>query len=256
MIDAYRDVLAAIGARLLRETRDPGEAMFPVHMLRDLHAADEGEPQLDDLLEYIANATEGAVSIVTHAGKRQVKVHDPVALYLMVHSLDRGRASPDLLHWQAFERLVRHALGENGFVTRNNVRFTDPTGKRHEIDVVAADKYGKEHLVLVIDAKNWNFKTSSSSRVVDAANQQFTRAVALGESPDALSRLLFDMGLPWTNCIILPMVVTLLAPPVANFYIPIVSIMAFNQFVHEFADNMDFFKKKIVNGVPVQKRLG
>ena len=254
-IDAHRDTLAAIAARLLRETREPDISLFPVHMLRDLHAADEGDVQLEDLLDYISTATDGGISIVTHAGTKQVKVRDKTGLYMMVHALNRGLAAPDLLHWQDFEKLVTYALGENGFVTTRNFRFTDPTGKRHEIDVVAADKFGKEHLLLAIDAKNWNHKTGSSSKIVEAANAQFDRAVALGESKVILADLLASLGLKWRNAIILPMVVTLLTPPVQNFFVPITSIMTFNNFIHEFASNMDFFKKKIVNGIPVQEKI-
>nr|MDO8119600.1 hypothetical protein [Candidatus Sigynarchaeota archaeon] len=110
--------------------------------------------------------------------------------------------------------------------------------------------------VFLIDAKHWDFRTGgSAARVVESANEQFNRAVSLGDSGDALSAILFDLKLEWTRCVLVPMVVTLLAPPVQDFFVPIVSIMSFNNFIQEFGNNMDYYKKKYVENIPVQKRV-
>ncbi len=147
-------------------------------------------------------------------------------------------------------------MSENGYSTRKNYRFTDGKGKRHEVDIVAVDRRSKEHFIFLIDAKSWDYRANSSTtRVLEAANEQYNRCVALGDTIPVLSDMLFEMKLEWNKCIIIPMVVTLLAPPVQDFFIPIVSILQFNGFMLEFSNNMDMYKKKYVDGIPVQKVL-
>ena len=108
----------------------------------------------------------------------------------------------------------------------------------------------------MIDAKHWNFQSNSNTtRIVESGDEQFKRAIALAESKKILADLLSELGLEWTKAVLLPMVVTLLSPPIQNFYIPIVSILSFNSFINEFEDNMDFFKKVYVSEIPIQKKL-
>ncbi len=259
-MEQYKSAMASIIATILRELKESpkGPNEVPVDTLREVYTPDEGEndPSLEELLEYVSTGTSDSITMVKSGGKHVVKVMDKVSLYLALYSLDYSMATAELLHWSDFERLIAHAMQENGLVTRNNTRFKDVKGSRHEIDVIAVDKLSKEHIIFLIDAKHWDFRTGGSvARVLEAANEQFNRAVMLGESLDALSALLFQMKLEWTRCVLVPMVVTLHAPPVQDFFIPIVSIMEFNNFIQEFAENMDFYKKKYVDNIPVQKRV-
>ena len=257
MMERFRGTIASIVAMLLRETKEPTTTTVPIDALNDLYTADsEDEVQINDLLEYISNASGEAISITSKGKQKLVKVLDKVSLWLMLYSLDINLADVTLLHWTDFEKLVQHAMSENGYITRKNFRFKDAKEKRHEVDIVAVDRYSKEHLMFLIDAKQWDYTANSSTaRILEAANEQFLRCIALGDTPSELSSLFLDLGLEWNKCIIIPMVVTLLNPPVQNFFIPIVSILAFNNFILEFSSNMDSFKKKYVDGIPVQKKL-
>ncbi len=256
-MERFRGTIASIVAALLRETKEPSVDSVPFEALQEFYAAEQDdEVQLGDLLEYIENASGEAISTTSKGNQKLVKVLDKVSLWLMLYSLDVNLADVTLLHWTDFEKLVQHAMTENGYITRKNFRFKDAKDKRHEVDIVAVDRYSKEHLMFLIDAKQWDYTASSSTaRIIEAANEQFKRCVALGDTPSELSNLLLDLGLEWNKCIIIPMVVTLLNPPLQNFFIPIVSILAFNNFILEFSSNMDSFKKKYVDGIPVQKRL-
>src|SRR5271157_624922 len=255
-MERYKGTIASLIATMLRETK---EKSTPVtfDVLEDVYTADaDDQVQLDDLLAYINNACGEAISITSKNGIKAVKVTDKITLWLMLYSLNINLADVSLLAWMDFEKLVQHAMSENGYKTRKNFRFKDGVDKRHEVDIVAADRYSKEHLMFLIDAKQWDYRANSSTtRMLEAANEQYLRCVALGETPTVLSDLLFDMGLEWHSCIIIPMVVTLLNPPVQNFFIPIVSILAFNNFILEFSNNIDSFKKKYVNNIPLQTKL-
>lgn len=244
-MERYRDTIAAIVAAILKETKELSVKTVPLHLLDQVYTADpDSDASLDDLLDYISAASEGAITVSRKGGTPAVQVLDKVTLYLMLYSLNFDLATVDLLHWQDFEKLVKHAMAENGYITRQNFRFTDGKGTKHEIDVVAADRMSKDHVLLLIDAKHWDYRANSSvTKIVEAANAQFDRAVALGNELAVLADLLSDMKLKWTSCMILPMVVTLLNPPLQNFFIPLVSILAFNGFVQEFTDNIDQYKK-------------
>ncbi|MHA1684358.1 MAG: restriction endonuclease [Promethearchaeota archaeon] len=257
MIHEYNDIIAHIIAELLRETKEPGVDLLPLEHLAGFVMPDEEKGvDLESILDLITTASENSIIIINRDGKRQVKVMDKISLYLMLYKLNFNMASADLLHWRDFEELVEYALQENGFTTKKNFRFKSGDGKRHEIDVVAFDRTSKEHLILLIDAKHWDHNSNSSgSRIIEAAEEQFKRAVSLGETKDILTDLLFELGLHWSNAILLPVIVTLLAPPVQNFYIPIVGILSFNNFINDFSSNVEFFKKKHVTNIPIQKRL-
>jgi len=256
-MERYKGTIASLIATILRETKEQAGNTVPIDALEAVYTADaDDEVQLDDLLAYINNACGEAISITSKDGVKAVKVTDKITLWLMLFSLNINLADVSLLAWTDFEKLVQHAMSENGYKTRKNFRFKDGAGKRHEVDIVAADRYSKEHLIFLIDAKQWDYRANSSTtRILEAANEQYLRCVALGDALPVLSDLLFDMGLEWHDCIIIPMVVTLLNPPVQNFFIPIVSILAFNNFILEFSSNMDSFKKKYVKGIPVQTKL-
>ncbi|MHA1716287.1 MAG: hypothetical protein ACTSXP_11640 [Promethearchaeota archaeon] len=257
MIDEYRNVIANLIATILRETKDLEINKVPMRVLADIYSGETNSTvELEDILEYISTATDSAICIIYTGGEKQVQVLNKIPLYLMLYRLNYNLASVDLLHWKDFERLVEYALQENGFVTRKNFSFKDVHGKWHEIDVIGADRYSKEHLVFVIDAKHWNYRTGGSpARVTQTADDQFTRVEALGKSKDVLGELLSSMGLKWHECLLVPMLVTLLEPPFREFYIPIVSILSFNSFVMEFSENMDHFKKKWVKNIPYQEKL-
>ncbi|MEX2683003.1 MAG: restriction endonuclease [Candidatus Sigynarchaeota archaeon] len=257
LVEQYKGTIAAIIMSILRETKETSQISVPFEDLKECYTAESVEDvQLDDLIEYIGSASGEAISIQRHGNKKVVKVLDKTALWLMLYSLDADLADVSLLHWSDFEKLVQHAMVENGYATKKNYRFVDGKGKRHEIDIVAIDKRSRDHLVFLIDAKNWDYRANSSTaRILEAANDQYNRCVALGETLPVLSDLLFEMKLQWQKCIIIPMVVTLLAPPVRDFFIPIVSILQFNGFMQEFTSNMDMYKKKYVSGIPVQKQL-
>jgi hypothetical protein len=256
-MEQYRDTIAALVAAILKETKEPAVRSVPIHLLDQVYTADAGsDDSLEDLLDFISNTSEGAITVSRKGGTPAVQVLDKVTLYLMLYSLNFNLATVDLLHWQDFEKLVQHALAENGYITKKNFRFTDSKGNKHEIDVVAADRQSKDHILLLIDAKHWDYRANASvTKIVEAANEQFNRATELGDDLPVLADLLFDMKLKWTSCMILPMVVTLLNPPLQNFFIPIVSILSFNGFVQEFSDNIDQYKKRIVTGIPIQQRL-
>jgi len=255
-MERYKNTIASLIATMLRETKEQPGNVVTFDALEAVYTTDEDQVQLDDLLSYINNASGEAISITKKDGKKAVKITDKITLWLMLYSMNVNLADVSLLAWTDFEKLVQHAMSENGYKTRKNFRFTDGTGKRHEVDIVAADRYSKEHLMFLIDAKQWDYRSNSSTtRMLEAANEQYLRCVALGDTVSALSDLLFDMGLEWHQCVIIPMVVTLLNPPVQNFFIPIVSILAFNNFIQEFATNIDSFKKKYVNGIPIQTKL-
>lgn len=256
-MERFRGTIASLIATMLRETKEqPGINVTFDTLEADYTTDADDQVQLDDLLAYINTACGEAISITNKGEKKSVKVIDKITLWMMLYSLNINLADVSLLAWTDFENLVQHAMSENGYKTRKNFRFKDGAGKRHEVDIVAADRYSKEHLMFLIDAKQWDYRAnSSSSRILEAANEQYLRCVALGDTLPALSDLLFDMGLEWHKCVIIPMVVTLLNPPVQNFFIPIVSILAFNSFILEFSNNMDSFKKKYVNNVPLQKKL-
>nr|MDO8085106.1 restriction endonuclease [Candidatus Sigynarchaeum springense] len=257
MMEQYRGTIAAIIAAILRETKETPQIAIPFDDLRECYTADSSDDvQLDDLIEYIGGASGEAISIHRQGDKKAVKVVDKTSLWLMLYSLDVDLADVSLLHWTDFEKLVQHAMVENGYATKKNYRFLDGKGKRHEVDVVAIDKRSKEHFIFFIDAKNWDYHTNSSTaRILEAANEQYQRCVALGETLPVLSDLLFEMNLQWNKCIIMPMVVTLLDPPVRDFFVPIVSILQFNGFMQEFTSNMDTYKKKYVSGIPIQTQL-
>ncbi len=257
MIDQYRGTIASIIAALLRETKESPQAIVLIDDLRDLYTAEDADDvQLDDLVEYISGTCNDAISIKRQGDKKAIKILDKTSLWLMLYSLDVDLADVSLLHWTDFEKLVQHAMSENGYATKKNFRFTDGKGKRHEVDIVAVDRRSKEHFIFLIDAKNWDYRANSSTtRVLEAANEQYNRCVALADTVPVLSDLLFEMKLQWNKCIIIPMVVTLLAPPVQDFFIPIVSILQFNGFILEFSNNMDQYKKKYVDSIPVQKVL-
>ncbi|MBD3185248.1 hypothetical protein GF325_00355 [Candidatus Bathyarchaeota archaeon] len=242
---------------LLQLTKDPGKNTVGLPQLKDFILEHEmEESDLDKLLEIISTGSDGAILVLRGKEIPQVRILDKINLYLMLLKLDYSMASADLLHWQDFEALVEYALEEHGFLTEKNYRFKDARGKRHEIDVLAIDKLSKEHLIFLLDAKHWNYKTNSSAtRILDAAKDQFKRTEALGKTKGALSQLFFKKNLEWSHAILIPGVVTLLAPPVQDFFIPIVSILSFNNFIQEFSENLDYFKKKHVRGIPTQKRL-
>jgi hypothetical protein len=225
--------------------------------LKEYYTADTADDvQLDDLIGYVASASGEAISIGRKGDKKTIKVLDKTSLWLMLYSLDVDLADVSLLHWTDFEKLVQHAMVENGYATKKNYRFTDGKGKRHEVDIVAVDRRSKDHLMFLIDAKSWDYRANSSTtRVLEAANEQYNRCVALGDDLPVLSDLLFELKLQWNKCIIVPMVVTLLTPPVQDFFIPILSILQFNGFMQEFNTNMDMYKKKYVDSIPVQKTL-
>ena len=257
MLNQYRETITQIVAMILRETKEPNIESVPMEFVREYYTPDPDEQvQIDDLLEYIATGTQSAIEVKYGGGDARVIVRDKVALYLMLYSLNFNMATVDLLHWKDFEQLVKYALEENGFKAVNNFHFKDAAGKKYEIDTIAADKFSKEHIIILIDAKHWDHRTNSSpQRVIDAADEQYKRALALGKTKHILSELLLDLKLKWHDCILMPMVVTLLAPPVQNFSIPIVSILNFNNFILEFSNNMDFFKKVYVKNIPEQKTL-
>ncbi len=258
MMEQYRGTIAAIVAAILRETKEPPQVVVPFDVLREYFTADTGDDvQLDDLIEYISAVSGEAISIHRQGDNKAVKVVDKTSLWLMLYSLDADLADVSLLHWTDFEKLVQHAMIENGYATKKNYRFIDGKGKRHEVDILAVDKRSKEHLIFLIDAKNWDYRANSSTaRILEAANEQYNRCVALGDNTlPALSDMLFEMKIQWNKCVIIPMVVTLLAPPVHDFFVPIVSILQFNGFMQEFGSNMDMYKKKYVAGIPVQTQL-
>ncbi|MFX0101077.1 MAG: restriction endonuclease [Candidatus Hodarchaeota archaeon] len=257
MMERYRGIIASIIATMLRESKDNEDDDIAIEELRDLFTpGSEDGIDIEDLLEYISNSTDGSILIIKKGGRRVARMTDKISLYLMLHQMNYNLATTDLLRWQDFEKLVKYALEENGFITKNNFRFKSSSGKRYEIDVIAIDKLSKEHLIMLVDAKHWDFRTNSSaSRIVEAANAQFDRAVALGDSKKVLADLFFDLKLEWNDALLLPCVTTLLPPPVQNFSIPIVSILSFNSFILDFSENMGFFKKKIVKNIPIQKKL-
>jgi hypothetical protein len=257
LLERYKGTIASLIATLLRETKEVPGILVPFDTLEPIYTAEaDDQVQLDDLLGYINAACGEAIKITSKDGVKGAKITDKISLWLMLFSLNADLADVSLLAWTDFEKLVQYAMSENGYKTRKNYRFTDGNGKRHEVDIVAADRYSKEHLIFLIDAKQWDYRSNSSTtRMLEAANEQYLRCVALGDTVPVLSDLLFDMGLEWHECVIIPMVVTLLNPPVQNFYIPLVSILAFNNFILEFAANMDSFKKKYVKGIPIQTKL-
>lgn len=253
-IDRYQGTIAAIISAILRETKDGSGAHVLVENLRDYYTADTSDTnddvQIGDLLEYIASTSGEAISVSKVGGKDAINVLDKTSLWIMLYSLEVDLADASLLHWTDFEKLVQHAMVENGYLTRKNYRFMDGKGYRHEVDVVAIDRHAREHFIFLIDAKHWDYRANSSTaRLMEAANEQYNRCVALGDSHDVLSGLLHEFKISWTRCIIVPMVVTLLAPPVHDFFIPIVSILQFNEFIQDFAEHMDTFKKKYVNDI-------
>lgn len=248
-MEQYHGTIAAIISAILRATKDPPHAPVNIDDLREYYTADTSDDvQLGDLIEYIASASEEAISISKSGGKKVIKVLDKTALWLMLYSLEIDLADVSLLHWTDFEKLVQHAMIENGYATRKNYRFVDDKGKRHEVDIIAIDRRSKEHCMFLIDAKNWNYRANSSTaRLLEAANEQYIRCVSLGDANPVLLELFQEMKVQWTKCIIIPIVVTLLAPPVHDFFIPIVSILQFNEFMNDFTSNMDNYKKKYVN---------
>ncbi len=159
MIDQYRGTIASIIAALLRETKESPQAIVPIDDLRDLYTAEDADDvQLDDLVEYISGTCNDAISIKRQGDKKAIKILDKTSLWLMLYSLDVDLADVSLLHWTDFEKLVQHAMSENGYATKKNFRFTDGKGKRHEVDIVAVDRRSKEHFIFLIDAKNWDYR--------------------------------------------------------------------------------------------------
>ncbi|MHA1849443.1 MAG: nuclease-related domain-containing protein [Promethearchaeota archaeon] len=250
--------MGPIIVNLLKESKTNNSDLVDLDYIDSIVGIDdEDDITLEDLIEFINLSTDNSLMITRKTGStRMVKILDKIPLYLMLYGLNQNLATVDLLTWQDFEKLVKFAFEENGFITIRDFRFKDPAGKRHQIDVVAIDKYSKEHFIFLIDAKHWNFKTNSNaSNLLEAADKQFERVVALGNSINVLSKLLFDLKLPWSHVVLQPLMITLLSPPVQSYYIPIVSILSFNQFILQFSEHADYFKKKRVTGIPVQLRL-
>ncbi|MBN2151857.1 MAG: restriction endonuclease, partial [Candidatus Lokiarchaeota archaeon] len=164
MVEQYRGTIAAIIAAILRETKETPQHAVPFDDLRECYTADAGdEVQLDDLVDYIDNASAGAITVLRQGGNKVIKVADKTSLWLILFSLEADLADVSLLHWTDFEKLVQHAMVENGYATKKNFRFTDGKGKRHEVDIVAVDRRSKEHLVFLIDAKHWDYRANSSA---------------------------------------------------------------------------------------------
>lgn len=255
MMEQYKGTIAALVSAILRETKESPGARVLEEDLREYYTADTSDDvQLGDLIEYIASASGEAISTCKVGGKDAIKVLDKTSLWIMLYSLDVDLADVSFLHWTDFEKLVQHAMSENGYVTKKNYRFMDGKGKRHEVDVVAIDRRSREHFIFMIDAKNWDYRANSSTaRLLVAANEQYNRCVALGDAQDELSSLLLEMKIEWVKCIIVPIVVTLLEPPVHDFFIPIVSILQFNGFMQEFGENMDMYKKKYADTIQARK---
>ncbi|MFX0042405.1 MAG: hypothetical protein ACFE8L_05800 [Candidatus Hodarchaeota archaeon] len=170
-----------------------------------------------------------------------------------------------LLDYKGFESLIKEILIKNNYKTTTNFRFTDKSNfklktlqKRYEIDVIGIYlNYG-----LVIDAKQWKHKDTYAS-LNRAANLQFQRVLALKKNQSAFTRLIhvvlgmnpdFKKKLP---LILIPIMVTIEDNfiKINDNQIPLVSIYELNSFLQEIPNNLDYFKKVMINKVSIQKQL-
>lgn len=170
-----------------------------------------------------------------------------------------------LLDFKGFESLIEEILKRNGFFTTRNYYFSDKSyyrkdtnQNRYEIDVIGF----KKHLMLCIDAKQWNRKDSFSS-MNKAANLQLQRAIALEKNLESFSNLLQSLvGLSSCGRIkppisIVPFIVSLEenSSRFNNQDVPLVSIYKLNSFLQELSFNMPNIRVVKVKKLYFQKQI-
>jgi hypothetical protein len=124
----------------------------------------------------------------------------PTNRALLAASAIRLGADPEvvsrLLSWRDFEGLVAEALGEAGLRVWRNLRVPGRGGL--EVDVLGlASDYG-----VVVDCKRWSYRSSSPSRVAEAASRHAERV-------RRLMALWGSLGLPRPPRRLLPALVVL-----------------------------------------------
>lgn len=173
-----------------------------------------------------------------------------------------------LLTWREFEDLISNICKKNDFTTILNYRFSDKSDfvrktnqKRYEIDVIAESK----DIILLIDAKHWNGKTSNRSSVLKAYDLQKRRIQALLKNEESVYKLVSRLLPPhklreiknFLPLKLVPLVVTLNDEiyRVTDEQIPIVPIFNLNGFIQELDSNLNYNYYEEIYRFKTQKTL-
>ena len=153
-------------------------------------------------------------------------VPDPVELAL--HAVGMGldpRRVAESLDWRHFERFVARALAEYDYIVARNLRLKPPGGV--EVDVLGVGRfYG-----LAIDCKHWSPRTTSPSKLVEAARRHRARI-------DILASRWAETGLAEPGEGLVGVMVTLTDPGVRSLEgVGVVPVSVF----HDFASRVEYY---------------
>jgi hypothetical protein len=139
-----------------------------------------------------------------------------------------------LIGWMDFEILIQKALEAYGYEVIHAFRFSH--GKRRwEVDLLAL----RNPFILCIDCKHMLRRQGSSLK--RGAEHNNVRAKSLGESLESLEEKLSINS--WKRALILPIIVSLLAPPFQEYKgCPIVPILKLRNFLSELGGYIDSFR--------------
>lgn len=142
------------------------------------------------------------------------------------------RSILDALTWQEFEDYVAAAFDFHDFVVHRRFRFA--TQRRFEIDIVATRK----PILFSVDCKHYGIRLGKSSALRTAVEEQIQRTEALAATFAAHQAALECIG--WHNCILLPLLVTMLSEDlVFHENVPVVPAARLNAFLLNYDQQMD-----------------
>ncbi|MHC1591497.1 MAG: hypothetical protein ACXQS8_05385 [Candidatus Helarchaeales archaeon] len=163
------------------------------------------------------------------------KEKDAPSVSQVLQDLERKRISVTccgtLLDWHEFESLCIHVFQANEFECCQNVRFSLPSRKRHEIDIVAV----RGSFVLSVDAKNWRSRPGKSSQIKLAMEKQIERTRELAMHPFTIEK--YFPNFSWSGKKFFPVLVTSLQESISlHDGCPIVPFSSLDSFLQEFLE--------------------
>ena len=194
-----------------------------------------------------------------------------------------------IFDWKYFEEFVEDILGNYGYKTTRNFRFSIDTNKkrkykliskttkkpqkRFEIDIVGI----KNNSILFIDAKYWKKDQDHTAAISQAANTQSRRSAIFAEEPKAFEKLIqkFNInfqreyikkikavkrekgalkdGKIWVYPIIIQTGVS--RKKVNDYGVPIVLLDQLSDFMQNFSQNSRSFVKYKIKRINIQGKL-
>ena len=157
-----------------------------------------------------------------------------LAIYSISLGTDIERVS-NVLDWKEFENFAANILEKNNYSVKKNFRFK-ASQRRWEIDIIAYHK----PIIICIDCKLWH-KGWSNSAITRVAESQDIRTKAFGNSLPSLGKKIKLKD--WKKAIIFPAILSLLPGQIKiKKRIPIIPILAFQNFINEFIGHHNLLK--------------